>query len=84
MTVANDHIAHHKHVQALYEELLADVPGITVHSQPVSSFKIQDSGFRFQDTRFKIDSLLLINIHRCSQPAAQVSRYKIDEQTREV
>lgn len=34
MTVANDHIAHHKHVQILYEELLADVPGITVHSQP--------------------------------------------------
>ena len=34
MTVANDHIAHHKHVQALYEELLKDVKGITVHSQP--------------------------------------------------
>ena len=34
MTVVNDHIAHHKHVQALYEELLADVPGIHVHSQP--------------------------------------------------
>ena len=34
MTVANDHIAHHKHVQALYEELLKDVPGIHVHSQP--------------------------------------------------
>lgn len=34
MTVANDHIAHHKHVQALYESLLADVPGIMVHSQP--------------------------------------------------
>ena len=34
MTVANDHIAHHKHVQALYEELLAGVPGIAVHSQP--------------------------------------------------
>ena len=34
MTVANDHIAHHKHVQALYEELLADVPGIKVHCQP--------------------------------------------------
>lgn len=34
MTVANDHIAHHKHVQALYEELLKDVPGIKVHSQP--------------------------------------------------
>ena len=35
MTVANDHIAHHKHVQALYEELLAGVPGIAVHSQPL-------------------------------------------------
>ena len=34
MTVANDHIAHHKHVQALYEELLKDVDGINVHSQP--------------------------------------------------
>ena len=34
MTVANDHIAHHKHVQKMYEELLADVPGVHVHSQP--------------------------------------------------
>ena len=34
MTVVNDHLAHHKHVQALYEELLADVPGVHVHSQP--------------------------------------------------
>ena len=34
MTVVNDHIAHHKHVQALYEELLKDVKGVHVHSQP--------------------------------------------------
>ena len=34
MTVATDHIAHHRHVQALYEELLRDVDGINVHSQP--------------------------------------------------
>ena len=34
MTVANDHLAHHKHVQALYEELLKNVPGVHVHSQP--------------------------------------------------
>ena len=34
MTIAADHIAHHKHVQKLYEELFADVEGITVHSQP--------------------------------------------------
>lgn len=36
MTVVDTHIAHHKHVQALYEELLADVPGITVHKQPAT------------------------------------------------
>lgn len=34
MTVVDEHIAHHKHVQKLYEELLKDVNGITVHSQP--------------------------------------------------
>ena len=34
MTVVEDHLAHHKHVQKMYEELLADVPGIKVHSQP--------------------------------------------------
>ena len=36
MTIVDEHIAHHKHVQALYEELLAGVPGITVHSQPAT------------------------------------------------
>ena len=34
MTVVEDHLRHHKHVQKLYEELLKDVPGIHVHSQP--------------------------------------------------
>ena len=34
MTVVNDHLAHHKHVQALYEELLKGVSGVHVHSQP--------------------------------------------------
>ena len=34
MTVVDQHLKHHKHVQALYEQLLADVKGITVHSQP--------------------------------------------------
>lgn len=35
MTVVNDHLAHHKHVQKMYEELLKDVKGIHVHAQPV-------------------------------------------------
>ena len=37
MTVVDDHLAHHKHVQKMYEELLADVPGIKVHCQPKAS-----------------------------------------------
>lgn len=42
MTIVNDHIAHHKHVQALYEELLKNVPGIKVHGNPDSRY---DSNF---------------------------------------
>ena len=34
MTVLDAHIAHHKHVQELYKELLQDVNGITLHEQP--------------------------------------------------
>lgn len=36
MKVAQAHIDHHKHVQQLYEELLADVKGIAVHKQPAT------------------------------------------------
>ena len=38
MTVAQAHIDHHKHVQALYEELLADVKGITIHKAPSTDY----------------------------------------------
>lgn len=34
MTVLEEHIAHHKHVQELYCELLRDVKGITMHKAP--------------------------------------------------
>lgn len=36
MTVLDAHIAHHKHVQALYEELLKDVKGVHMHCQPTN------------------------------------------------
>ena len=36
MTIVEEHIAHHKKVQKLYEELLKDVKGITVHAQPAT------------------------------------------------
>ncbi len=34
MTIIDDHIAHHKHVQKLYHELLKDVKGVTMHTNP--------------------------------------------------
>lgn len=42
MTVLEEHIAHHKHVQELYCELLRDVEGITMHKTPAPEF---DSNF---------------------------------------
>ena len=38
MTVADDHIVHHKHVCQLYKELLADVEGIALHENPSSRY----------------------------------------------
>ena len=52
MTVANDHIAHHKHVQALYEELLKDVPGIHVHTQPNLPSHEGEAGGRLYDSNY--------------------------------
>lgn len=38
MTVLADHLAHHKHVQALYKELLKNVDGITLHEAPSADY----------------------------------------------
>ena len=38
MTIVDEHIAHHRHVQALYEELFKDVKGITMHTAPSPEF----------------------------------------------
>ena len=43
MTVLDKHIAHHKHVQALYEELLKDVDGVDIHKQPADA--LYDANF---------------------------------------
>ena len=44
MTVVNDHLAHHKHVQKMYEELLADVPGVHVHRQMSNEELVMSNG----------------------------------------
>lgn len=42
MTVLDEHIRHHKHVQELYRELFRDVPGVTLHEAPSADY---DSNF---------------------------------------
>lgn len=55
MSVLDAHIEHHRHVQALYEQLLSDVKGIKVHKQPVTIVKVPDGNNGFKDVR-KYDS----------------------------
>ena len=38
MTVLNQHLTHHKHVQARYAELLKNVPGIHLHEAPNNDY----------------------------------------------
>lgn len=60
MTVLDAHIAHHKHVQKMYEELLADVQGIHVHKAPANppSFMGRD-GDRLYDSNFWLCTITL-------------------------
>ena len=44
MTVVNDHLAHHKHVQKMYEGLLADVQGVHVHRQMSNEELVMSNG----------------------------------------
>ena len=42
MTIVDEHLAHHRHVQDLYRELLKDVEGVTLHDNPSPEY---DSNF---------------------------------------
>lgn len=42
MTIAEEHLAHHRRVQALYRDLFSDTDGITLHENPGAVF---DSNF---------------------------------------
>ena len=59
MTVVDDHIAHHKHVQALYEELLADVEGIHVHSQPEEWDSVKGIRSKVYDSNYWLCTITL-------------------------
>ncbi|NLI35946.1 MAG: aminotransferase [Bacteroidales bacterium] len=54
MTVADEHIAHHKHICKLYELLLTDANGITLHENPSERY----------DSNYWLNTILLDpNLH---------------------
>ena len=52
MTVVNDHLAHHRHVQKMYEELLKDVKGVHVHSQPTPNPSPREGDVAVYDSNY--------------------------------
>ncbi len=61
MTVAAEHIAHHRHTTALYRELLADVEGITLHENPSPRF----------DSNYWLNTIILDkNLHVVGEESA--------------
>lgn len=52
MKVAAQHIAHHQHIQALYEVLLRDVNGVEVHKAPSEDCSALPLGPRTFDSNF--------------------------------
>ncbi len=51
MTIVDEHIAHHKHVQALYKELLKDVEGVTLHDNPSPRYDSNSGYVQSHSTR---------------------------------
>ena len=67
MTILEEHIAHHRHVHDLYEELLKDVEGIELHSNPGEDYNANywlcniliDSsvtGYDYEELRVALDA----------------------------
>ncbi len=63
MTVADEHIEHHRHVCNIYKELLADVEGITLHENPSPDF----------DSNYWLNTILL---HPTLRVKGQENAYK--------
>ena len=59
MTVIDEHLKHHRHVQKMYEELLADVPGIHVHSQPEEWSMVNGQRSMVYDSNFWLCTITL-------------------------
>ena len=61
MMVADAHIAHHKHICALYKELFADVKGVALHMNPSEKY----------DSNYWLNTILLDpDVHICGEEDA--------------
>lgn len=64
MLVADAHIAHHKHICALYKELFADVKGVALHMNPSEEY----------DSNYWLNTILLDpDVHICGEEDAYAS-----------
>lgn len=66
MTILDEHIAHHRHVHEVYVREFADMPGITLHSNPSDKFDSnywlcniiidkEVTGFDYEELRVALD-----------------------------
>lgn len=67
MTIAAEHVAHHKHICALYRELLKDVEGVVLHENPSERY---DSNF-WLNTVLLDSSLMVKNQEHAYEVAVQ-------------
>lgn len=67
MTIAAEHVAHHKHICALYRELLKDVEGVVLHENPSERY---DSNY-WLNTVLLDPSLMVKNQEHAYEAAVQ-------------
>ena len=67
MTIAAEHVAHHKHICALYRELLRDVEGVVLHENPSERY---DSNY-WLNTVLLDPSLMVKNQEHAYEAAVQ-------------
>jgi len=73
MTIVDEHLAHHKHVQELYCELLKDVEGVTMHCNPndnaqciMHNSQLSDNSTNPQSTNQRINQTFDSNFWLCT------------------
>ena len=59
MTVAEEHIAHHRRIARMYEEAFRDVPGITFHPELAGEVEGPDGRVPLMESNYWLNTILL-------------------------